>query len=50
VVDESIFPLDYLVNDPAAKVMMDDLKTTSEQAKEISGSIASINVSGVKPG
>ena len=48
MVDESIFPLDCFVNDPAAKVIMDDLKITSKQVKEISASIASIKVQGVK--
>ena len=48
VVDESIFPLDCFVNDPAAKVIMADWKITSEQVKEISASIASIKVQGLK--
>lgn len=49
VVDESIFPLDCVINDPAAKVIMDDLKITPEQIKEVSASIASIKVQGLKP-
>ncbi len=49
VVDESIFPLDCLINDPTARVIMDDLKITAEQVREVSASIASIKVQGLKP-
>lgn len=48
VVEETIFPLDCLVNDPAAKII-DGLEVTPEQVKEVSTSIASIRVSGEKP-
>jgi ubiquinone/menaquinone biosynthesis C-methylase UbiE len=49
VIDESIFPLDSFVDDPAAKVIMADLKITPEQVKDISNSIASVKVQGLKP-
>ncbi|HXZ95023.1 MAG TPA: arsenite methyltransferase [Dehalococcoidia bacterium] len=49
VVEESTFPLDYVISDPLAKVIIDDLKTTSKQMKEVSDSIASIRVQGSKP-
>ena len=49
VIDESIFPLDCFVDDPAAKVIMTELKITPEQVKDISASIASVKVQGLKP-
>ncbi len=49
VAGESIFPLDYAINDPTATAVMDELKITPEQVRDISASIASIRVSGVKP-
>jgi ubiquinone/menaquinone biosynthesis C-methylase UbiE len=50
VIGESIFPLDSFLDDPAAKVIMDDLKITPQQVKDISASIASVKVQGLKPG
>lgn len=48
IVEESVFPLESMANDPTAREIMDNLKITSEQVKDLSGSIASIKVSGVK--
>jgi arsenite methyltransferase len=50
VVDEFIYPLDAFINDSAARVIMDDLEITPAQVKEISSSIASIKVYGLKHG
>jgi hypothetical protein len=50
IVDEATFPLDDIANDPTAKVIIDDLKITPEQLKDTESSIASIKVSGIKPG
>jgi ubiquinone/menaquinone biosynthesis C-methylase UbiE len=49
VMGESIFPIDSFIDDPAAKGIMNDFKITPEQAKDISASIASVKVQGVKP-
>ena len=49
VVEEATYPLDLFIDDPAAKVIMTDLKITSEQVKDISASIASVKVQGSKP-
>lgn len=49
IVEESVFPLGDMANDPTAKVIIDDLKITPEQIKDTEASIASIKVSGVKP-
>jgi arsenite methyltransferase len=50
VVGETIFPIDSFIDDPAAKVIMDSLKLTPEQVKDILNSVASIKVHGIKPG
>jgi arsenite methyltransferase len=50
VIEETTFPLDCFVNDPTARVVMDELKITSKQIEEVSASISSIKVTGVKSG
>jgi hypothetical protein len=37
------------MDDPDAKSIMADLKITTEQAKDLSASIASVKVQGMKP-
>ncbi len=49
IVDESIYPLDTLADDPDARVIIDKLEITNEQLKGLVSSIASIKVHGVKP-
>ena len=49
VVDETTYPLDLFLEDETAKDIMADLKLTPEQAKDISDSIASVKVQGLKP-
>jgi len=49
VVDESVFPLDCMTNDPAGQAILEDLKVSEEQLKEVEGSIASMKISGIKP-
>ncbi len=49
IIEEANYPLDCFIGDPAAMVVMDNLKITPEQVKEISGSISSIKVSAFKP-
>lgn len=49
VVEESKFPLDCVIGGPGTEVITADLKITSEQMKEVSDSIASIKVQGLKP-
>ncbi|UCE97351.1 MAG: arsenite methyltransferase [Dehalococcoidia bacterium] len=48
VVDESTFPLEYVVDDPVAKEVMDNLALSAEQVNEIAVSVASIKVSAKK--
>ena len=49
IMDESIFPLDCIASDPAAKAIIDEIKITPPQVEEISASIASVKVYGLKP-
>jgi arsenite methyltransferase len=48
VVQEAEFPLDCMISDPTAKTIIENLKITPEQIKEVSASIASIKVSAFK--
>jgi arsenite methyltransferase len=48
IVEESIYPLQSMANDPTVKVIINDLKITPEQIKDTENSIASIKVSGIK--
>ena len=50
IMDESIYPLNSVADDPAARELMDNLKITPEQINDLASSIASIKVSGRKPG
>ncbi|MEM3458692.1 MAG: arsenite methyltransferase [Candidatus Bathyarchaeia archaeon] len=49
VVEETRFPIDFVVDDPSAKAMMEDFDISLEEAKEYASSIASIKVYGIKP-
>ncbi len=48
VIDETIFPVEYLVNDPAVKAIVKDSEIRGEDLKEIADGILSIKVMGVK--
>jgi len=48
VVSEDIYPLDLFLDDPTAKSIMTDLKITPEQAKDLTASIASVKVQGIR--
>jgi arsenite methyltransferase len=50
VVNESVFPLDCIVSDPTAKVVLDELELNAEQVRDIAASIVSANVQARKPG
>ena len=49
IVDESLYPLDWVADDPESSVLRDDLEITAEQLKELASAIASIKAHGVKP-
>lgn len=49
VVDESVFPLDCMTNDPSGQAILESLKVSAEQMQEVKDLIASMKVSGMKP-
>jgi len=49
VVEESVFPLDCVTNDPAGKAILQSIKGSAEEIKKVESSIASIKVRGLKP-
>jgi len=49
VVEESNFPIEFMANDPTAKAIMDNLNITFEKLNEVTNSVASIKVNGIKP-
>jgi hypothetical protein len=50
VLDEATYPLDLFVDEEAAKLIIADMKLTAKQVKDISASIASVKVQGLKAG
>lgn len=50
IVDENIFSLEYLANDPAIQAIVGELNLTGEVITDIASSIVSVKVNGVKPG
>ena len=49
VAGEDVYPVGVAVNDPVAKAVYSDAGIISDHAKEMSGSVASIKISAVKP-
>jgi len=49
IVEETRFPIDFVVNDPAAKAIMKESNTLVKNAKTLVSSVASIKVYGIKP-
>jgi len=49
VIDETLFPIEFMANDPTTKGIIDSLGMTLDQAKAIANSVVSIKVSGIKP-
>ena len=49
VIDETVFPLDCMTNDPTGQAILKSLKGTPEQLKEVQNSISSIKVGAFKP-
>jgi len=50
VMDETVFPIECMANDPTAKGIINDLNITTEDIKDIENSVVSIKVQGIKPG
>jgi ubiquinone/menaquinone biosynthesis C-methylase UbiE len=49
VIEESIFPVDYVISDPTAQKIIKDSKLPAEKVKEMTTTVASIKVSALKP-
>ncbi len=49
IIDEASFPIKWLTNDPTAKALIDSLEIPLETIEELTSSIVSIKVYGVKP-
>lgn len=49
IIDETFFPVEYMINDPTVKAVIKNLKMSSGMLKVIANSMASIKVYGVKP-
>jgi len=49
VIDEISFPIEYMVNDPTAKAIVNKMNAPTEKLDEIGDSVVSIKVEGKKP-
>jgi ubiquinone/menaquinone biosynthesis C-methylase UbiE len=49
VLDEAIFPIDCMANDPTANTVIDKLHFSEEKLKDTASSVASIKVRALKP-
>ena len=49
IVEETSFPIDCLANDPIARAMVEELRMSAEQLRDLASSVISIKVSGIKP-
>ncbi len=49
VLDETFFPIDCMANDPTAKAIINELKITKEDLRNIENSVASVKVQAIKP-
>jgi arsenite methyltransferase len=50
VIDETLFPVELMANDPTTKKVMEDLASPAEKVEEIRSSLTSIKVYGLQPG
>lgn len=49
IIDETVFPVEFMANDPTAKAIINKVGTTMEKVKDIASSVVSIKVHGIKP-
>ncbi|MBI5042819.1 MAG: hypothetical protein HZC10_03105 [Nitrospirae bacterium] len=49
IINETIFPIEFLNNDPIARAILEGLKMPAEKVKEMAVSVVSVKVSAVKP-
>lgn len=48
IIDETVFPVDYMLNDPIAQEVIGKLDISSQEIKDIAGSVVSVKVSAIK--
>ena len=48
VIEEKVYPLDYIISEPETKEIMSSLGLKPEQAKEAANSVISVSVSALK--
>jgi hypothetical protein len=46
---EKTFPMEFIANDPTVKVVIENSKIPPERVREVTSSILSIKVYGIKP-
>jgi arsenite methyltransferase len=49
IIDETSFPVELTANDPTAQALMENVAVSTEEVKEVVGSVVSIKVHAVKP-
>ena len=49
ILDETVFPIECVANDPTAKAIIDKMNLSGEKIKDIAHSVVSIKVQGIKP-
>ena len=49
VMQEAVFPLDCMTNDPTGQAILKSLEGSAEDIKKVEGCISSVKVSGIKP-
>jgi SAM-dependent methyltransferase len=49
IIDETLFPIECIANDPTAKTVIDKLRISQEEVRAVGSSVVSIKVCGVKP-
>lgn len=50
IMDEAIFPIECLANDPMAKAVIGKMNLSPEKIKDAANSVVSLKVQGIKPG
>lgn len=48
IIDETRFPIEFIANDPTAQAVIENLRISPEEVKEVVSSVISIRVQGVK--
>ncbi len=49
IIDETSFPIESIANDPTAKAIIKEMNIPLEEIKDITNSVLSIKVQGIKP-